>query len=64
MDITQEELTKLANTKSMQEWDNTCDEVKKARGGVYPPDWFPKVMMSGLAKRAQANWKCDCSHGC
>jgi hypothetical protein len=56
MNITIEELQKLRNTKSESEWNAVCDEVKAARGGQYPPDWFMKVMISGLARVVQANW--------
>jgi hypothetical protein len=39
-DITEAELTKLEKTKTAEEWDATCDEIKKARGGAYPPNWW------------------------
>lgn len=61
-DITEAELTKLEKTKSAEEWNATCDEIKKARGGNYPPNWWAKVMMSGVAAKAKSNWSCDCGH--
>ena len=62
MDITQQELDTLSSTKSAEEWDATCDAIKKVRGGSYPPDWWNRVMMSGLASKAKDNWDCDCGH--
>lgn len=62
MDITQDELKKLKSSKTMEEWDATCDAIKAARGGQYPPDWFRKVMMSGLAASVQESWNCSCGH--
>jgi hypothetical protein len=56
MNLTDEELQNLKDTKSEQEWNNTCDEVKRARGGQYPPDWYAKVLATGLAHEVQANW--------
>jgi hypothetical protein len=46
-----EELDALKHVKTGREWDNTCDAIKKARGGYYPPDWFQKVLASGLAAK-------------
>jgi hypothetical protein len=62
--ITEAELTKLAATNTEEEWNDACDAVKKARGGAYPPDWFAKVMMSGLAAKVMKGWnRCGCG-GC
>lgn len=57
MNITQEELNKLASTKSEAEWNLVCDQIKLARGGQYPPDWWAKVMMTGMAAIIQGSWK-------
>jgi hypothetical protein len=46
--ITEEELTLLKNVKTAREWDDACDAIKGARNGVYPSDWWAKVMQSGL----------------
>lgn len=52
--MTEELLNRLRNTKSEQEWNSICDEVK--RNGGYPADWFAKVILSGLASKAQKSW--------
>lgn len=52
--LTQEEITRLKATKSEQEWNDVCDEIKTARAGQYAPDWWPRVMQSGLAAEIQA----------
>jgi hypothetical protein len=45
--ITNEELEKLSNCSSREEWGKACDQIKKAHGG-YPSDWYSKVKLSGL----------------
>lgn len=57
MNITNEELSKLRSTRSEQEWNSICDEIKAARNGQYPPDWWAKVMMSGLASAVRDQWR-------
>ena len=37
----------MRSSKSETEWNNNCDEVKKACGG-YPCFWFAAIIMSGL----------------
>ncbi len=57
-------LTKLKATRSEDEWDNLCDEVKEytkdlppeQRSGQYPSWWFKEVIASGLIYLAQYNW--------
>jgi hypothetical protein len=56
MNITEAELLSLNRTKSEEEWNNVCDEIKQARDGAYPPDWWPVVMQSGLAREIMADW--------
>lgn len=53
--ISEEHLNKLRSTRSADEWNKVCDEIKLAYGG-YPSDWWAKVMQSGLAADAQMNW--------
>lgn len=53
--LTEVELDSLKASKTEQEWNATCDAIKKAHGG-YPPDWFVKVLMSGVLAMTQANW--------
>ena len=56
MNLTDQEIEKLKATKSETEWNAMCDEIKRARGGQYPPDWWPRMMMSGLISQIQALW--------
>jgi hypothetical protein len=64
--ITDAEIAALTASKSMCEWDEICDAVKKVRGGNYPSDWFAVVMAGGIAAKAKANWGCcgNCSGNC
>lgn len=56
MNITEAEIDKLKASKNEQAWNAVCDEIKKARAGQYPPDWWAKVMQSGLAANIQDSW--------
>lgn len=59
MDLTQEELEKLEGCYSREEWTVTCDEIKAARDGAYPPDWWQVVKLSGMMARITARWGSD-----
>ena len=55
--ITEQELAGLKATKNEQEWNKVCDQIKAARNGKYPSDWYAKVMASGLAARITLGWQ-------
>lgn len=55
MGISDQDIEALANTKTETEWNALCDDIKLRYSG-YPQDWFAKVLVSGLAETAQANW--------
>lgn len=55
--LTDAEMEKLEACKTEAEWDATCDEIKRARGGDYPPDWFAKVVLAGLGQMKDAEIK-------
>lgn len=57
--ISEEEINRLEACQSDIEWNDTCDSIKERRDGAYPPDWWPKVMKSGLADRVTARWDGD-----
>lgn len=46
--ITQNELDRLAASRSLDEWDELTTEIERARGGHRPSDWYEKVVESGL----------------
>lgn len=55
--LTPEFLEKLRSTKSSQEWSNLVQPMlAETKGNNYPPDWWEKVMASGLASEAEKNW--------
>lgn len=56
MKLTDAEFTRLRTTKNEQEWSATCDDIKKARDGQYPPDWWPRMQMSGEMARIARGW--------
>ena len=52
MNLTQEEINKLKEAAGNdQEWNKVCDEIKAARGGQYPPDWWKVVVIMGGSRR-------------
>lgn len=53
--VSESDLTELGGTKNEPEWNAICDRVKKRCGG-YPPDWYGKVVASGLLARTAASW--------
>lgn len=54
--LTDDELESLESSESESEWDRACDGVKRARGGVYPPDWYARVVLSGVVSAARLSW--------
>jgi hypothetical protein len=58
-DLSQEELDRLTACRSHLEWQRACGAVKKVRGGVYPGDWYARVLKSGLADRVLAGFGQD-----
>lgn len=54
--ITVNELRALRTSTSETEWNRVCDQIKAAHGGQYPPDWYRKVLASGLARQVQSRW--------
>jgi hypothetical protein len=59
--LTPEEMVKMQLVGSDEEWDEFCAEVKKARGGDYPDDWYEVVLKSGLGKEIHLRWGSDYS---
>ena len=55
-DITEDEIAMLEACGSTEDWNAACTKIKEARGGSYPPDWWPKVKMSGMMDRILAKW--------
>lgn len=51
----QEVIALMVSSRSEQEWNNNCDEVKRRCGG-YPSFWFAEIIASGLLKRVAATW--------
>lgn len=46
--LTDAEYRELVATSTEEEWNASCDRIKAARGGEYPSDWFPRMMVSGI----------------
>ena len=56
MNLTEQELQKLQSATSGEHWNQLCEEVKAARDGEYPPDWYARVILSGLMARVTAGF--------
>lgn len=54
--ITDQEIADLKATRSSLEWNSVRDGIKDVRGGVYPPDWWNRIMMSGVATEIYEGW--------
>jgi hypothetical protein len=54
--LTAAELETLEACKTGEEWEAACSAVKKARGGQYPPDWWPEMKLSGRMDRILARF--------
>jgi hypothetical protein len=55
-ELTQAELARLEASTNEEDWNAACDAVKRARKGIYPDDWFAKVIATGLLDRIAAKW--------
>lgn len=55
--ITDLEIVNLFGTKSEKQWNAVCGEIKSARGGEYPPDWYAKIVLSGIMSIISNGWK-------
>jgi hypothetical protein len=56
MILQDDELDSMKAASSEQEWNSACDAVKGRRHGEYPPDWYERVILSGLLANVRRNW--------
>lgn len=54
--LTSDEIRALKAAKNADEWNRACDDIKRARSGQYPPDWFSTVITGGLLASVKATW--------
>ncbi len=57
MKLTDQELEMLKSAQSPVEWNSLCNQIKRARNGQYPEDWYSKVIVSGLIRSKELSWK-------
>jgi hypothetical protein len=53
--MTEKNLNDLKNTKNEREWNAVCEQIKKEHNG-YPPDWYGKVVLSGMMAKVVRGW--------
>lgn len=58
IDLTTQEgvVSLMKSSKSETEWNNNCDEVKRANGGDYPRFWFGAIVLSGVLSTTKSLW--------
>lgn len=39
---------KFGHRQGEEAWDNLVDNIKAARGGEYPPDWFRQILQDAI----------------
>ena len=49
--ITPDEIRLLESCRTDADWHAACDRITGTRGRFYPPDWYAKVISSGLMRR-------------
>ena len=49
----------LEACQTEKDWGKVCDDIKAARGGEYPDDWWAKVNQSGMMDRILSRWGAD-----
>lgn len=54
--LTAAEIIALLEATNEEAWNTICDQVKAARGGKYPPDWWKRVMAGGLGAKVETGW--------
>jgi hypothetical protein len=59
MGITEAELQTLETANTAEEWNAACAAIKAVRGGIFPEDWYPRVMQAGVLKRFGERSKVD-----
>jgi hypothetical protein len=45
----------MLSSRSEQEWNDNCDQVKKANNG-YPDFWFQTIIIGGILHQVQQTW--------
>ena len=60
--MNEQQLKMLEDCKTAADWRKACDAIKDSTGiGMYPDDWFEKVVQSGMMDRITARWGEDSS---
>ena len=59
MNLTAEEIAAFESLQTAEEARALCDTIKARRGGMYPPDWWKEMKMTGRMDRVYARWGSD-----
>jgi hypothetical protein len=54
--MTDDEVAEFENATSEAHWNDLCDKIKSKYGG-YPTNWYARIMLGGVAARAQSRWR-------
>jgi hypothetical protein len=56
MNLTDNEIAMLESADNPGQWVAYCEMVKRSRNGLYPPDWWETMKLSGRMDRIFARW--------
>lgn len=58
LDLTTPEGVKslMATSKSEDDWNRNCDNIKKVHQGQYPSFWYKEIVMSGFSNKIAATF--------
>lgn len=54
--LTDAELAAFTAIQTAADARRVCDAIKDARSGQYPPDWWPRIKLSGLMDTVYARF--------
>ena len=56
MNLSDAEVKSLRAAAGEASWNAVCDQIKAARGGKYPADWYARVVLGGLMSEVKSGW--------
>lgn len=61
MNLLPGELRNLLAARSAAEWNRVVDEIRRVRGGHFPPDWGARVVQARLLQHVRKGWASRCA---
>lgn len=54
-----DEFNAICAAQTEKQYYEAVDQMKRARNGEYPPDWWPRMVQSGMLRKISARWGGD-----